>query len=349
LIKVLVADDSPTARALLVAIFHSDPGLTVVGEATDGREALEMTRRLRPDVVTMDIRMPAVDGYEATRRIMSEVPTPIVVVSGRAVLEIESSLEAVRAGALAVIEKPAGPSAADFAECSRQLLDTVRAMAGVKLVKRYRDRPSSASAASLSASGDGRRDGVSAICIAASTGGPAAIQSILSALPSGFPVPILIVQHIAKGFASGLATWLDRESKVRVKVAEPEELLVSGTAYVAPDDHHLGIRRTGRIVVSAAQPIDGFRPSASFLFESAADALGSAALGVILTGMGNDGIAGLRRLKATGARIIAQDEASSIVFGMPAAAIEAGLADEVVALADVPVHLLKACEERTAR
>jgi two-component system chemotaxis response regulator CheB len=349
MIKILVADDSPTARALLVGIFRSDPTrLAVIGEATDGREAVEMTRQLRPDVVTMDIRMPTLDGYEATRRIMSEVPTPIVVVSSREVLEVESSLEALTAGALAVMEKPAGPAAADFDERSKQILAMVRAMAGVKLVKRHRESvPTTVAAPPPSL--DGRRNHVRAICMAASTGGPAAVQSIVSGLPRGFPIPILIVQHIAKGFVSGLATLLDRASRLRVKLAEPEEMLVGGTVYLAPDERHLGVDGVGRIVISAARPIEGFRPSATFLFQSAAETLGNAALGVILTGMGSDGIAGLRHLKARGGRIIAQDEASSVVFGMPGAAIEAGLADEVVRLADLPVRLLKACGERTTR
>jgi two-component system chemotaxis response regulator CheB len=335
-IRVLVAEDSITARELLVEILRSDPtGLMVVGEAKNGLEAVEMTRRLRPDVVTMDIRMPVLDGYEATRQIMAEAPTPVVIVSGRDVLEVESSLEAVRAGALAVIEKPAGPGAADFEERARTLLENVRAMAGLKLVRRFPERPRTIAPAPRARAPGGTIGRIRAVAIATSTGGPAAVQAIFSGLPAGFPVPILVVQHITKGFVGGLATWLGRGSRIRVKVAEADEPMVPATAYLAPDERHLGVGPSGRILISSAAAVDGFRPSGTFLFDSAARALGAAALGVILTGMGRDGVEGLARLKACGGRVIAQDEASSVVFGMPAAAIEAGLADEVVALEEV--------------
>lgn len=342
MIRVLVAEDSSTARELLVAILGSDPErLTVVGEAKNGLEAVEMTKRLRPDVVTMDIRMPLLDGFEATRRIMIEAPTPVVVVSGSDILEVETSLNALRAGALAVLEKPVSPGASSFEERCRTLLETVRIMAGVKVVRRFTERPAVRASGPRAAVGAGTRERVRAVAIATSTGGPAALQSIFSRLPADFPAPILVVQHIAKGFVNGLASWLNGGSGVRVRVAEEDEPAVPGTAYLAPDERHLGVSPAGRILISSAPPVDGFRPSGTFLFESAARALGAAALAVILTGMGRDGVEGLRRLKALGGRILAQDEASSVVFGMPAAAIEAGLADEVLALEAVAERLLE--------
>ncbi len=350
MIRVLVAEDSSTARALLVEILSSAPdGLTVVGEARNGLEAIEMTKRLRPDVVTMDIRMPLLDGLEATRRILRDVPTPVVVVSGSDVLEVETSLEALRAGALAVLEKPAGPGATGFEERRRSLLDTVRAMAGVKVIRRFPDRSASPTAAPAPASlepgraraGRGRSERVLAVAIACSTGGPAALQAILTRLPSDFPAPVLAVQHIAGGFVGGLATWLGGGSRVRVKVAEADEPLAPGVVYLAPDGRHLGVSAASRVVISSAAPIEGFRPSATFLFESAARSLGPGVLAVILTGMGRDGVEGLRRVRAVGGTVIAQDEASSVVFGMPRAAIEAGLADEVLAIEAVAQRLIE--------
>jgi two-component system, chemotaxis family, protein-glutamate methylesterase/glutaminase len=339
MIRVLVAEDSSTARRLLVAILESDPRLTVIGEAKNGVEAIEMTKRLRPDVVTMDIHMPLLDGVEATRRIMMEVPTPVVVVSGIKVLEVETSMEALRAGALVVIEKPEGPAVVAFEERCRALLDNVKLMAAVKVVRRFPRQV--AGGARAAAIGSGRREPVRAIVIASSTGGPACLQAIFSRLPPDFPVPVLVVQHIAKGFVSGFATWLNDTSMIRVKIADPDERMAPGTAYLAPEDRHLGMTPTGRILVSTEPEIDGFRPSGTFLFESAARGLGAAALALILTGMGRDGVEGLRRLKAVGGRIIAQDEASSVVFGMPGAAIEAGLADEIVALDDLAGRIVE--------
>jgi two-component system chemotaxis response regulator CheB len=340
-IRVLVVEDSSTARDLLLEIFASEPHtFTVIGEAKNGLDAVELTRRLRPDVVTMDIRMPLLDGLDATRRIMREVPTPVVVVSGSEVPEVQTSMEALRAGALAVIEKPAGPAVPGFERRCKTLLETVKLMAGVKVVRRFAERTPRDQVAPLPRIASGLREPVQAVAIATSTGGPAALQAIFSRLPGDFPVPILVVQHIAKGFVGGLASWLGSASKLRVKVAEGDEPIIPGNIYLAPDDRHLGMTSRGRIAVSPDSPVSGFRPSGTFLFESAARALGARALAVILTGMGRDGVEGLRLVKASGGRVLAQDEASSVVFGMPAAAIEAGLADEVIALEDLAGRLL---------
>lgn len=340
MIRVLVAEDSTTARELVVAILKSDPlRLTVVGEATNGLEAVEMTKRLRPDVVTMDIRMPLLGGFEATRRIMMEAPTPVVIVSGIDVSDVATSLHALRAGALAILEKPPGPESAGFEERSRALLDTVRAMAEVKVVRRFAARPPRISLSSRAPRRPGAGERCRAVAIAASTGGPAALQAIFSRLPADFPAPILVVQHIAKGFVSGLASWLSGASNVRVKVALADEVVLPGIVYLAPDDRHLGVSPMRRALVSSAAPVDGFRPSGTFLFESVASAFGAAALGLVLTGMGRDGADGLREVRAKGGRVIAQDEESSVVFGMPRAAVEAGLADEVLALEEIAERL----------
>lgn len=328
MIRVLIAEDSVTTRELLVAILRSDPGVEIVGEAKSGREAVEMTKRLRPDVITMDIRMPEMDGFEASRQIMVEAPTPIVIVSGSVdVHEIGVSMDALRAGALTVLSKPSGPEAPDFEENSRRFVDTIKAMSQVKVVRRWAEHaptePPPRTPVTIARNGAPPR----VVAIAASTGGPGALARILSELPGDFPLPVLVVQHITPGFVEGFAAWLNAAAFLRVKVAEDGEPLSARTVYIAPDDRHLGVRDASTISVANAPPVDGFRPSGTFLFESVARVFGSSAMAVILTGMGRDGVVGLRAVRQAGGRILAQDEASSVVFGMPGAAVSEGLAD----------------------
>jgi len=341
-LRILVAEDSPTARRLLVEIIRADPGLTVVGEARDGVEAVELAQRLRPSLVTMDIQMPRMDGLEATRRIMTEVPTPVVVVSTLVERDIQTSMAALRAGALAVLQKPLGPESPDFDAESRRLRDTLKAMAEVKVVRRWPDRaaapvpPPAVAAPPMPPTPPG------VVALAASTGGPAALFRLLSELPANFPAPLLVVQHIAIGFSQGLAQWLGTAGPLPVKVAEDGEPLLPGHVYLAPDDRHLGVRSEGVAEVSRAAPVNGFRPSATWMFRSVARAHGPASLAVILTGMGQDGLEGVRELHGAGGRILAQDEQTSVVYGMPGVVVGANLAHEVVALPDLAARLTAA-------
>ena len=338
-IKVLVCEDSPTARALLVGMLGSASGLVVIGEAANGIEAVEMTRKLRPDVITMDIQMPGIDGFEATKRIMAEQPTPIVIVSSLDVTSVHISMQALEAGALAVLPKPVGPTSAGYAQACRYVAATVRSMSQVKLVRRWVDAPPYKGPPAPVVVSSGGPVAARIIAIAASTGGPAALRKIFADLPTSFSVPIVFVQHIALGFAQGFARWLDELSPIRVKIANAGELLAPGIAYLAPDDQHLGVSDRSTVVLSSAAPIGNFRPSGSFLFDSVAKAFGRSAVGVILTGMGTDGVDGLRVLKASGGRVIAQDEASSDIFGMPGATLAAGLPDSVLPLDAIAGHL----------
>ena len=337
MIRVLVADDSVTARALLVEILRRDPEIRVVGEAKDGAEAVALTQKLRPHLVTMDVRMPRMNGFEATKEIMITAPTPIVLVTASTeARDLEVAMHALRAGAVCVLHKPSGPASPAFEEAARELLTTVKAMAQVKVVRHWRpaERPGPAPRPA-------DRGGAPAalVAVAASTGGPAALQRLLSELPGDFPAPVLVVQHITPGFAAGLAAWLNTACSLHVKVAEHGEPLAPHTAYLAPDGRHLGVLGRAAVALADAPPVGGFRPSGTFLFESVARAFGPAVVAVILTGMGEDGVAGLRAVRQAGGRVLAQDEKSSVVFGMPGAAVAAGLADTVLPLDAISARL----------
>lgn len=331
MIRVLIAEDSPTCRELLIEIVDSESDLRVIATARNGNEAVRLVRQLRPDVVVMDIHMPELDGFEATRRIMVEVPTPIVIVSSTVnVRETRVSMQALRAGALTVMQKPAPGH--DFEQSTQQFNSTVRAMAGVRVVRRWSDKPIPQPTAPKPTPAGAP---VRVVALAASTGGPAAIHRVFSDLPPDFNTPILIVQHIAPGFIEGLCNWLRESSRLDIRVAQHGQMPAENSVYLAPDDHHLGVHADGSLAITHTPAVGGFRPSASVLFRSVAKAYGRNCLAVILTGMGDDGVEGLRAVREAGGRIFAQDEASSVVFGMPGAAIAAGLADQILPLHQV--------------
>ena len=337
MIRVVVADDSPTVRELLSSVIAGEPGIQVVGVASNGREAVDLAVRLRPDLITMDVNMPVMDGLEATKEIMVLAPTPILIVTSQAgKAQVELSLSAMRAGALMLVPTPGSPRSPEFPARAAHLLAMVRAMAAVKVVRRWAPRMEPVPAPARR----GSAHEIRLIAIAASTGGPAALHRILMGLPRDFPVPILVVQHIAAEFVSGLAQWLSSSCDLHVKVAEEGEPLVPRTVFLAPDDFHLGVTPAGRAQLSPLPPVGGFRPSGTFLFESAARAYGASLAAVILTGMGRDGVDGLRVVRAGGGFVIAQDEATSVVNGMPGEAVAAGLADAVLPVQEIAPRLM---------
>jgi two-component system, chemotaxis family, protein-glutamate methylesterase/glutaminase len=321
-IRVVVVDDSPTARDLLIALYQADGDMEVVGVGSNGEEAIQLTQRLRPDVVSMDVVMPKMDGLQATRLIMRDVPTPIVIVTASLMpADIDMTFEALQAGALAAVKKP---GLNDPVTCE-QVTSTIRLMAGVHVVTRW-------SRAGRKASSDLRiptpllipnlnKRVFRVVGIAASTGGPSTLATVLGGLPANFPLPILIVQHVTNGFALGLAEWLNSQIAPQVSLAGHGDLPKPGTVLMPPDDYHLQLGRSGAIELSRAAPYKGLRPSANFLFNSMAAVYGSRSVGVILTGMGDDGAVGMENLHKAGSLTVAQEEQSCVVFGMPHEAI----------------------------
>lgn len=339
MIRVLVAEDSLTVQQFIVSVLNSDPDIEVIGVASNGRDAIDLAKELRPDIITMDIQMPIMDGFEATKEIMTDVPTPIIIVSGCTSLsEAEMTIRALRMGALATLTKPAGPMSPDFEADAKELIRTVKEMSDVKVVRhRFVSAPVyEAAAPSVKNSQIGNAD---IVAIATSTGGPMALQTILSGIPAGFPAPILVTQHITKGFISGMAKWLSGICPLAIRIPEDGEKLSPSTVYLAPDNHHLGLAAHDRIFLSDSQAISGFRPAATHMFRSVAAVYGERTLAVILTGMGSDGVDGLRDVRAAAGRIIAQDEASCVVYGMPGAAVAAGVVDVVLPLTMIPAAI----------
>ena len=335
MIRVLIVEDSPVVRELLTHILCSDPEIQVVGTAENGAEAVEMASRLAPDVITMDIHMPVLDGYDATRRIMREHPVPVVIVSARFdSKDVEGSFRAIEAGALTILKSPVGIGHPDHERMARELIRTVKLMSEAKVVRRWHRM------------GDGEDSQVSlppvpklcgrspleieVVVIGASTGGPVVIQSLLSGIPGNFPVPILVVQHMADGFIRGFVDWLNRTSNLQVCIAEENEHILPGKAYVAPSGSQMILRPGGRISYTKDAGEYGLCPSVSHLFLSAAKIYGSKALAILLTGMGRDGVAEMKMLKNMGAVTIAQDRESSVVYGMPGEAVRIGAVTHIL-------------------
>ena len=337
MIRVLIVDDSATVRALLKHILESDSEIQVVGMAANGAEGVRQALALKPDLITMDIHMPGLDGFEATRQIMEQRPTPIVIVSSSVEhSELMITFDAMQAGALDVIGKPAGVTHPDYPDLSRQLITTVKLMSEVKVIRRYRSvitpRPVVPSVAAARP--------LSLVAVGASTGGPAALNMLLKGLPAELPLPMLVVQHMTVGFTAGLVAWLQLESRLQLKIGEDGERIRAGRVYFAPDDTHLQVIGRGVIGLSQAAPVNHVRPSANVLFDSVARVYGSEAVGVLLTGMGEDGASGLKAMHDRGSPTIAQDETTSAVYGMPRAAVELGAADQILPLGQVAPALL---------
>jgi two-component system chemotaxis response regulator CheB len=329
-IRVLVADDSELFREVLSRVIGADAGFEVVAVAADGNAAARLARELKPDVITMDLNMPDADGFSGIARIMAETPTPIMVLTGNKAEVV--GFKALSLGALDILEKPEGD--ADLEHYGAEIRSRLRLLSGVKVIRhlrglRERKLPPPPTRG-------GRAD---VVVIGASLGGPRALATLLRGLPKSFPVGIAVVQHIADGFTEGLASWLTQECQLQVREARDGDPLQPGHVLLAPSGHHLLVG-DGRVRLFDGPAVDTFKPSVTPLFLSAASSYGPRACGVLLTGMGHDGAAGMKVLHDAGGTTLAQDEHSSAVFGMAKAAIDLGAVDRVLALEDLPRTLL---------
>lgn len=342
---MLIVEDSAVVREHLRTIMAADPRLEVAGAAASAEEALEMLERVSPDVISLDIHLPGMQGFEAIRHIMNLRPTPIVIVSGIDATEMNLTMEALKAGALAVVEKPVAATHEDYTAIAGRLCTQLAIMSEVKVV---RQRPSMAGAPLAALGRLARRTGPSIVGMAASTGGPNALAQVLSACGPHFPLPILVVQHMTPGFMEGFGAWLASVTPFPVRVVDRRLALEPGSIFLAAADRHLTTDGAS-VWPDGAEPVGKHRPSADVLFSALALHVGPAAVGVLLTGMGEDGAQGLRALRQAGGYTIAEDESTAVVYGMPAAAVRAGGACESLPLGAIGPRLIELGEERPAK
>lgn len=325
-IKILVVDDSAVVRDFLVYIFSSEPDIHVVGTAKNGKEAIELAVLKKPDIITMDIEMPVMNGMEATRIIMSTKPVPVVIVtSSYHKNDVKKSFMAMEAGALAIMEKPPGFNHPNYEKTKKELVNTVRLMSEVKVVTRlpkYAKKEIKELENKKPVDFDERKIKYKIVAIGVSTGGPQVLQQMLSLFPAEFNIPIVIVQHIPKGFLEGMVDWLNQSSALEIKIVEEGEKIEGGRIYFCPAEYNLAIDSS--LTASLKEDVPGFtiRPSVSYFFRSVSKNIKEEAIGVLLTGMGKDGADELGMMKEAGAVTIVQEEKSCVVFGMPGEAFK---------------------------
>lgn len=345
-IRVVVVDDSALVRSLLTAIINEAPDMEVVATAADPLIAREKIRDTNPNVVTLDVEMPHMNGLEFLRRMMRLRPTPVLMISALTQAGSDTAFKALELGAVDFIGKPSVDIANTLPTYSEEIRAKIRAAAGAHLCTPWTARPAIGSVPNSANLLSPRQDAL--VCIGASTGGPEAIRTVLSALPAEMP-PLLVVQHMPEGFTQAFAGRLNQLCALEVKEAEHGEPVRAGVAYIAPGHSHMRVSSAGlglRVMLDKAEPVNQHRPSVDVLFDSVAELLHPAAVGVILTGMGRDGAAGMRRLKDAGGYNLAQDEGSSVVYGMPREALLSGGVDEVLPLEWIAPALLSRLQSR---
>ncbi len=342
IIRVLIAEDSPFIAKVIASLISSDPQMQVVGMAHNGKEAVEMAMTLKPDIITMDIHMPVMDGYEATKQIMAHCPVPILIASAAVQADgVERMFRAVSYGALDLLDI-SELTIGENSVFGDKFLESIRLLSRIKVVHH------------LLAKLEGKHEQVppvapiaqehgtdSLLAIVASTGGPQAIYTVLKALPLNFPCGIVIVQHITSGFLEQFAQWLHNECKLTIKIAEQGEVIKSGTVYLAPCDLQMRVVRGGILHLTDEPIYDGHKPSGTVLLDSVAQVYREKAVAVILTGMGKDGAKGMVAIRAAGGKTIAQDKDSSIVFGMPKEAIDLGCIDRVCPVEEIAPQIVE--------
>ena len=341
-IKVLVVDDSALMRQFIGDILRSDPRIDVVGTARDGKDCLAQIKILKPDIVTMDVEMPVMNGLEALEEIMKTTPMPVVMVSSLTQEGADTTFKALALGCVDFIGKPSGTISLNIRDVGQELIEKVVAASTAKVVKPGSISRSSGRIKATPQSTNTSR--IDIVAIASSTGGPMALSDLMPKLPKDFPVPVVITQHMPKEFTSSFAKRLNDSSQIEVVEGFDGLTLKPGRAVIAPGGSHLLIkRRTGAAVcaLSDAPPVLSVKPAANIMFQSVAEQFGGNVLCVILTGMGRDGTDGAINLKKRGAYVIAESQKTCVVYGMPKAAIDAGVVDEVLPLYDIPDAMVR--------
>jgi two-component system chemotaxis response regulator CheB len=342
-IRVLIVDDSAFMRKAVRRMLTAAPDIEVVGMAGDGREAIERAVELRPDVITMDVRMAGMDGLTALEHIMARRPTPVLMLSSLTREGAEITLKALDLGAVDFIDKARAESSMEITQLANELVAKVRTIAGVDIEKVGAHRQAGAPVPAATAASRGRSRTVDIVALGTSTGGPPALQSVIPKLPSDFPCPVLVVQHMPPGFTRSLAERLDGASNLQVSEAVDGDVAATGRVLVAPAGRHLRLfRENGAYVVRLdSEPADAIhRPSVDVMMQSVAEACGSRSLGVILTGMGSDGARGMRAIKVAGGKTLAESEETCVVYGMPKSAVEEGVVDKIIPIHDMARAIL---------
>ena len=335
-IKILVVDDSLLMQKVLIDLLQSDSQISVIGTARDGEEALQKIKTLQPDVVTLDIEMPRMNGLTTVRKIMQTNPLPVIMISALAQREAQLTLKALEFGAVDYVPKPSGPISLNMDTVKDELLTKIKTAATANI------RQPKPQTQKIAPPKQKSRDKL--ISIAASTGGPAAVSYILRNVPPNTP-PILVVQHMQKGMTKLFSETLNQECKIQVKEAEEGDVAQEGLALIAPGGYHMIITEGGEITLNTTPPVNYVRPSADVTMKSAAKTYTSKNIGVVLTGMGSDGAKGIEAIKKKGGVTIAQDKKTCVVFGMPDAAIKTGCVDIVTSLESIPKQIMNACED----
>lgn len=344
MIKVLIVEDSSLVSRILTAVLDSDSELKVIGVARTGKEGVKLALELKPDIITMDILMPEMDGAEATKQIMAYQPTPILLLTSSHQKKMDKAFQAISFGALDMIEKMSFGQGLVEEDARSILIDKVKLLSKIKVIRHPLAKleieplsyPHPRSAVTKQ---DESLKKV--IAIAASTGGPNALISILRQIPKNFPGTILIVQHITRGFSQGLVEWLAYSCSIEIKLAEDKEKIRAGVAYIAPNDVQMKVKKGGMIELKDDVPEENFKPSADILFGSVAEVYKDEVTGIVLTGMGRDGTLGIKAIKQSGGKTIAQDEKTCVVFGMPKEAISTGSIDKILPLDKITYEILK--------
>ncbi len=340
-IRVMIVEDSPVVREHLRRIICADARFVVAALAGSGEEALSSITRIAPDIITMDIRLPGMQGFDVTRRIMALRPTPIVVVSGAGSEEVSLTMQALKAGALAVVEKPVAAGHQDYDTIASQLCTQLAIMSEVKVVRQRGVRAMHEEREAAPPVTTSYR----VLGVATSTGGPNALMQLLSGLGHGFPLPVAVVQHMIPAFLDGFAEWLKSVSPLPVEVVKETVAMEAGKVYLAAGDRHLKVK--GHFVLADdGPPVGSHRPAGDVLFSSIARSVGVGGIGVLLTGMGEDGASGLRELRAAGGLTLAEDESSAIVYSMPAAAVRLGAVCESLPLTEIAGRLCEIVKTR---